>query len=319
MIAILKLLKKGGMAVSEYILQTVNLTKTYQGKNVLNQVNLKVKKGSVYGFIGLNGAGKSTLIRTVSGLAYPTSGKIELFGHSNENDLINARKRMGTLIENPALFPNMTARENLEVIRIQRGIPGKICIEESLKKVGLEETGKKKVKKFSLGMKQRLGIAIALLNDPELLILDEPINGLDPMGVIEIRELLKRINQEFGVTIVISSHILSELYQLATDFGIIHKGELIDQITAKQLDEKCKAHLLIKVDNANKAVVILDDTLQTAHYEVLSDDSIKLYSHLEDNHRIIQILVEGGIKVEQITPTNDTLENYFTRLIKGDS
>ena len=307
------------MAVSEYILQTVNLTKTYQKKNVLDQVNITVKKGSIYGFIGLNGAGKSTLLRTVSGLAYPTSGKTELFGHSNEKELIIARRRIGTLIENPALFPNMTARENLEVIRIQRGIPGKGCIEEALKKVRLEETGKKKVKKFSLGMKQRLGIAIALLNNPELLILDEPINGLDPMGVMEIRELLKRINQEFGVTIVISSHILSELHQLATDFGIIHKGELIDQITAKQLDEKCQAYLFIKVDNANKAVVILENTLQTAQYEVLSDDSIKLYSHLEDNHLITQVLVEGGIKVEQITPTNDTLESYFTRLIKGDS
>src|SRR5690625_2333847 len=312
-------MKKGGMAVSEYILQTVNLTKTYQRKNVLHQVNMKVKKGTIYGFIGLNGAGKSTLIRIVSGLATPTSGKVELFGQYLEIGLNQARKRMGTLIENPGLYPNMTAHENLEIVRIQRGIPGKSCIEETLERVGLQGTGKKKVKKFSLGMKQRLGIAIALLNNPELLILDEPINGLDPMGVMEIRELLKRINQEFGVTIVISSHILSELHQLATDFGIIHKGELIDQITAKQLDEKCQAYLFIKVDNANKAVVILENTLQTAHYEVLSDDSIKLYSHLEDNHLITQVLVEGGIKVEQITPTNDTLESYFTRLIKGDS
>ena len=226
---------------------------------------------------------------------------------------------MGTLIENPALFPNMTARENLEVIRIQRGIPGKSCIEESLKKVRLEETGKKKVKKFSLGMKQRLGIAMAMLNEPELLILDEPINGLDPMGVIEIRELLKQINEEYGVTIIISSHILSELHLLATDFGIIHKGELIDQITARQLDEKCKAHLLIKVDQTSKAIILLENALQKVDYEVMPDDSIRLYSHLENNHKITQILVEGGIKVEQITPTNDTLENYFTRLIKGDS
>ena len=307
------------MAMNEYVLQTLDVSKQYQKKDVLSNVNMKVKKGDIYGFIGLNGAGKSTLIRMIAGLAFPTTGKIELFGQSNEKELISARKRMGTLIENPALFPNMTARENLEVIRIQRGIPGKSCIEESLKKVRLEETGKKKVKKFSLGMKQRLGIAVALLNEPELLILDEPINGLDPMGVIEIRELLLQINQEYGVTIIISSHILSELHQLATDFGIIHKGKLIDQITAKQLDEKCKAHLLIKVDDTSKAVIILENTLKTAIYEVMPDGSIKLYSHLEDNHKITQVLVEGGIKVEQITPTSDTLESYFTRLIKGDA
>lgn len=320
MIAILKLLEKGGMAVSEYILQTVNLTKTYQEKNVLHQVNMKVKKGSIYGFIGLNGAGKSTLIRTVSGLAYPTSGKIELFGQHHEKDLNLARKRMGTLIENPGLYPNMTANENLEVVRIQRGIPGKSCIGDTLKKVGLEGTGKKKVKKFSLGMKQRLGIAIALLNDPELLILDEPINGLDPMGVIEIRELLKQINQEYGVTIIISSHILSEVHQLATHYGMIHQGELIEQITAKQLDEKCKAHLFIQVDDVNKAVTVIENTLQTSAYEVMSDGSIKLYSHLNDSQMVTEALMNDGLKIEQFTPQRDTLESYFTSVIqRGDS
>lgn len=304
------------MAVAQYILQTVNITKTYQNKNVLQEVNMKVRKGSIYGFIGLNGAGKSTLIRMVSGLAHLTAGHIELFGETSEKGLIQARKRMGTLIENPAIYANMTARENLEVIRIQRGIPGKDCITESLKKVGLEETGKKKVKKFSLGMKQRLGIAMALLNEPELLILDEPINGLDPMGVVEMRELFKSINQEYGVTIIISSHILSELHQLATDFGIIHHGALIDQITAKQLEEKCKAHLLIKVDDASKAVTLLESKLKDAHYDIMPDGAIKLYSHLQESHQIACMLVEDNIKVDQITPANDTLESYFSRLIK---
>jgi ABC-2 type transport system ATP-binding protein len=308
------------MAVSEYVLKTANLTKTYQGKNVLNQVNIAVKKGSIYGFIGLNGAGKSTLIKIVSGLAYSTSGKIELFGQHLEADLNKGRKRLGTLIENPGLYPSMTANENLEVVRIQRGIPGKGCIEETLKKVGLQGTGKKKVKKFSLGMKQRLGIAIALLNDPELLILDEPINGLDPMGVIEIRELLKRINQEYGVTIIISSHILSEVHQLATNYGIIHKGELIEQITAKQLDEKCRAHLFIQVNDPNKAVTIIENTLQTSAYEVMPDGSIKLYSHLNESQIVTEALINGGLKIEQFTPQRDTLESYFTSVIqKGDS
>jgi len=304
------------MAVSEYILQTVNLTKTYQRKNVLHQVNMKVKKGTIYGFIGLNGAGKSTLIRIVSGLATPTSGKVELFGQYLEIGLNQARKRMGTLIENPGLYPNMTAHENLEIVRIQRGIPGKSCIEETLERVGLQGTGKKKVKKFSLGMKQRLGIAVALLNDPELLILDEPTNGLDPMGVIEIRELLKRINQEYGVTIIISSHILSEVHQLATHYGIIHQGELIEQITAKQLDEKCKAHLFIQVDNAGKAVTIIENTLQKSAYEVMPDDSIKLYSHLNESQVVTEALTKHDVKIEQFTPRRDTLESYFTSVIQ---
>ena len=306
--------------MSEYVLQTVNLTKVYQRKNVLQQVNMKVKKGSIYGFIGLNGAGKSTLIRIISGLAYPTSGKIELFGQHLETDLNGARKRIGTLIENPGLYPNMTAQDNLEIIRIQRGIPGKDCIEETLQKVGLQGTEKKKVKKFSLGMKQRLGIAIALLNNPELLILDEPINGLDPMGVIEIRELLKRINQEYGVTIIISSHILSEVHQLATHYGMIHQGELIEQITAKQLDEKCRAHLFIQVDDPNKAVTIIENTLQTSAYEVMPDDSIKLYSHLHESQTVTQALIEHGLTIEQFTPQRDTLESYFTSVIqRGDA
>lgn len=304
--------------MNEYVLQTVNVSKRYQKKDVLKNVNMKVKKGDIYGFIGLNGAGKSTLIRLVAGLTFPTTGKIELFGQHNEKELIDARKRMGTLIENPALFPHMTANDNLEVIRIQRGIPGKGCIKEALEKVGLEDTGKKKVKKFSLGMKQRLGIAVALLNEPELLILDEPINGLDPMGVVEIRELLKQINQEYGVTILVSSHILSEVHQLATEFGIIHKGELVEQISEKQLDKKCRAHLLIKVDHTSKAVTVLEEALHTSDFKVLPDESIKLYSHLDDSQTITETFVENGLKIEQVTPKRDTLESYFTRVIREE-
>lgn len=302
--------------MSDYVLQTIDLTKVYQGKNVLRQVNMKVRKGTIYGFIGLNGAGKSTLIRIVSGLAAPTSGKIELFDQPHEAGLNQARKSMGTLIENPGLYPNMTAHENLEIVRIQRGIPGKACIEDTLQKVGLQGTKKKKVKKFSLGMKQRLGIAVALLNDPELLILDEPINGLDPMGVIEIRELLKRINQEYGVTIIISSHVLSEVHQLATHYGIIHQGELIEQITAKQLDEKCKAHLFIQVDDASRAVTVIENTLQTSAYEVMPNDSIKLYSHLNESQTVTEAFMKHDVKIEQFTPRRDTLESYFTSVIQ---
>lgn len=306
------------MAVSEYVLQTVDLSKQYQRKSVLNHVNMEVKKGAIYGFIGLNGAGKSTLFRVISGLTSPTNGQIELFGQDNDIGLQNARKKIGTLIESPALFPHMTAEENLEVIRIQRGIPGKDCISDVLKKVGLKDTGKKKVKSFSLGMKQRLGIAIAILNNPELLLLDEPINGLDPVGVIEIRELLRRLNEEYGVTIIISSHILSEVHQLATHYGIIHHGELVEQMTATQLNEKCKAHLLIKVDDIDKAAIVLEKTLQTTQFEVLPDKVIKLYSYLDDSRAVTRALSQHGIEIEEFTPKHDTLESYFTSVIKGE-
>lgn len=307
------------MAVSEYVLQTVNLSKRYRHEHVVDQVNMKIKKGDIYGFIGLNGAGKSTCIRLIAGLTYPTAGEIELFGSLQENQLNEARKKIGTLIEHPAFFPHMTARQNLEVIRLQRGIPGKACIDKVLKQVGLAETGKKKVKTFSLGMKQRLGIAIAMLSEPELLILDEPIIGLDPIGVIEIRELLRQINQDYGVTILISSHILSEVHQIATSYGFIHKGKLIEQLTAKELDEKCRAHLLIEVDDAARAVTVLETKLHTSHYEVLPDGKIKLYSHLRESKLVSQVLMENGLQLEQITPHRDTLEGYFTNLVKEGS
>ena len=265
--------------LSKYILQTVEISKKYGKSYTIDHINLNIKQGDIYGIIGLNGAGKSTLIRLITGLTYPTAGKIELFSSFNEQELHVARQRIGALIESPALFPNMTAQQNLEVIRIQRGIPGNQCIHKMLEKVGLTDTGKKKVKAFSLGMKQRLGIAVAMLHDPEFLILDEPINGLDPMGVIEIRQLLKQLNEEYGITILISSHILSEVHQIATHYGFIHHGKLIEEISAKYLDEKCQAHFLIGVDDHHKAVTVLENELNTTDYEVMPDGNIKLFSH----------------------------------------
>lgn len=184
--------------MSEYVLQTNQLTKRFKGSVALDKVNISIRKGAIYGFIGQNGAGKSTLMRIVTGLAFPSEGTIELFGTGTERELTEARKRMGLIIEGPSLFPQMTARENLEVNRLLRGIPGQDSIRRMLELVGLQDTGRKKVKNFSLGMKQRLGLAVAMLNDPEFLILDEPTNGLDPMSVIEMRELLKRLNHERG-------------------------------------------------------------------------------------------------------------------------
>ena len=301
----------------EYVLKTHQLSKKYQKKMALNKVNLSIEKGSIYGFIGQNGAGKSTFIRMICGLGYPTSGSFELFGKNNERELNEERKRIGTIIEGPALYPNMTATENLEAHRLLKGIPGKQCIEEKLSMVGLQNTGKKKAKNFSLGMKQRLGLAIALLGDPEFLILDEPINGLDPMGVVEIRELLKKLNQEYGITILISSHILSELHLLATHYGIIHNGELLEQLSAKELHEKCQQYLHIKVDDPNKAATVIESEFPSADFEVMPDGAIKLFTHVESPGLVSKPLTDKGLIIEEFMPMGEDLETYFTHRIGG--
>jgi len=303
--------------MNEYVLQTHHLSKKYQNKMALDKVNVSIRKGSIYGFIGQNGAGKSTLIRLVTGLAYPSSGTIELFGKTHDREQIEARKRIGSIIEGPALYPHMTAVENLEAHRLLKGIPGKECIEKTLTIVGLQDTGKKKAKNFSLGMKQRLGLAIALLGDPEFLILDEPINGLDPMGVVEIRELLKKLNQEYGITILISSHILSELHLLATHYGIIHEGELLEQLSAKELHEKCQHYLHIKVDNPNKAATVLESQFASEDFEVMPDGAIKLFAYAESPGTVSKALTDEGLIIEEFMPMGEDLETYFTKRIGG--
>ncbi|PFG05270.1 ABC transporter ATP-binding protein [Bacillus sp. es.034] len=303
--------------MNEYVLKTNQLTKTYQDKMALNKVSVMIKKGSIYGFIGQNGAGKSTLIRVITGLAYPTTGTFELFGENDERNIIEARKRIGTIIEGPALYPQMTAAENLEAHRLLKGIPGKDCIEKTLSLVGLQNTGKKKAKNFSLGMKQRLGLGIALLGDPEFLILDEPINGLDPMGVVEVRELLKKLNQEYGITILISSHILSELHLLATHYGIIHHGELLEQLSAKELNEKCQQYLHIKVDDPQRAATVIENHFSTQEFEVMPDGTIRLFAYVDVPGEVSKILTSEGLVIEQFMPMGEDLETYFSHRIGG--
>lgn len=303
--------------MQEYVLKTNQLSKTFKGHRALDKVNLSIRKGAIYGFIGQNGAGKSTLIRLVTGLAFPTGGSLELFGASEEKALIQARKRIGSIIESPALFPHMTASENLEANRILRGIPGKDCVPRMLKQVGLQGTGNKKAKNFSLGMKQRLGLAIALLGDPEFLILDEPTNGLDPMGVIEMRELLKTLNRELGITIMISSHILSELHLMASHYGIIHRGQLLEQLTADELNEKCQQYIYIQVNDPIKAAAVIQNELGTADFEVMQDGAIKLYSRIEKPSQLSSALFSAGLAVEKFMPMGEDLESYFTKRIGG--
>ena len=303
--------------MKEVILKTYNITKKYGNQVAVNNVNMTIKKGEIYGFIGQNGAGKTTLIRLITGLIHKTGGEIELLGATGENELNKSRTMVGSLIETPSFYTNMTARENLEVSRLVRNIPGKKCIDEVLELVGLKDVEKKKVKNFSLGMRQRLGIANALMGNPKLLILDEPINGLDPMGIVEIRELLKKINKEKDMTILISSHILSELSELATTYGIISNGKLIEEITAEELEEKCRQYIDLKVDDTSRAVTLLERELGISDYEVLEDKKIKVFSNLENVGEVNSILSKSGVIVQSISIKGENLEEYFMNKIGG--
>lgn len=303
--------------MKDVILKTYNITKKYGNQIAVNNVNMTITKGEIYGFIGQNGAGKTTLIRLITGLIHKTNGDIELLGASSESELNKARTMVGSLIETPSFYNNMTARENLEVSRRIRNIPGNKCIDEVLELVGLKNIEKKKVKNFSLGMKQRLGIANAIMGNPRLLILDEPINGLDPMGIVEIRELLKKINKEKDMTILISSHILSELSELATTYGIISNGKLIEEITSQELKEKCRKYIDLKVDDTSRAVTILERKLGINDYKVLANKKIKVFSNLDNVGEVNSILSNSGIIVESIGVKGENLEEYFMNVIGG--
>lgn len=294
--------------IMDYILKTENLTKVYGKNKVVNAVNMHVKKGDIYGFIGKNGAGKTTFMRMITGLAAPTGGEIELF---EKKDLEKQRKRIGSLIENPGIYPNMTARENLEIVRRSFGITDKNAVEEMLQFVGLGGTDKKKVKNFSMGMKQRLGIAISLFRNPDFLILDEPINGLDPAGIKEIRDLLLKLNQERNITILISSHILGELSKVATRYGIIRDGSLIEEFGAAELDEKCRRCQKLSVDNVELAVTILEEKLHITEYDVPEQGVIRIFGHLEESGRVNKELVLGGVEIKESYLAGQDLEAYF--------
>lgn len=305
--------------MSEYVLKTFGLTKVYRGKPANDGIDIGIKKGDIYGLIGNNGAGKTTLFRMIAGLATPTKGSIEIFGKKTDNEIAAMRRRIGCIIETPALYPDMTARENLEYRRRILGLPDKKAIDEVLEAVQLEDAGRKKAKRFSLGMKQRLGIAIALLGNPDFLILDEPVNGLDPKGIIEIREFLLKLNSDMGVTILISSHILSELAKLATRFGIINSGKLVEQFSTEDLDERCRKYINIRVDDVNKACFVIETVIGASKYEVLQDGSIKLYEMFEKVGGITAELVKHGISVEEIRITGRDLEAYVISLMGGNA
>lgn len=298
----------------ENCLTTHNLTKRYRKFTALDNVNMTVPKGAIYGLVGRNGAGKTTLIRVICGLQAPTQGDYTLFDskYGNEKVLARARKRIGAIVETPALYNSMTARENLLNHAILLGLPSTDKIDDLLKLVGLEDTGKKKVKNFSLGMRQRLGIALTLVGNPDLILLDEPTNGLDPQGIVEIRELILKLNKEHGVSFVISSHILGELSKLATDYGFIEKGRLICEMTAEQLEEKCRKKIILKVDGKKSLSSVLDKA--KLEYKMLSPDECKIYGPT-DIQAVLTLLTDSKLSVVHINECDEDLETFFLNLI----
>lgn len=296
----------------ETILKTKSLTKRFRKKIAVDSVNMEIKKGDIYGFIGKNGAGKTTLIRTVAGLAAPTSGSIELFG---SKDLNKGRKKMGAVIESPALYPYFTARQNLEFQKKLLGNDKNIDIDELLNIVGLKDTGRKKAKEFSLGMKQRLAIAIALVGNPEFLILDEPINGLDPAGVKDVRDMILHLNKNLGITVLISSHILEELSKIATRYGVISDGVLVDQFSKEELANRVRQFIEIEVDDLQKAMDILKENMKIRNADIV-DGKIRLYEHTDDAGQINIALAQNGVMVKSLSGKGDP-ESYFIDLIGG--
>lgn len=301
--------------MTKLVCETMNLSKRYKNLFALKNVNLKIPKGEIYGLVGENGAGKTTLIRILTGLGFQSEGEVLLFG--KKEHLRQERSKIGCTVEMPALYKDMTAEQNLEVHRIQRGIPGKACISDTLALVGLSDTGAKRVSDFSLGMKQRLALGVALLGEPEFLILDEPVNGLDPTGIIELRRLLKSLVRERGTTILISSHILSELYQLATCYGFLHKGELLKQISAEELNESCKRHICLRTDNAQKTALLLEQKTGIKNYAVYPDGSVRVYDGLDQVRSISKMLSEHNVLIDEISVQGEDLETYFENLIRG--
>ena len=301
--------------MSEIILSMKNVTKIYNETKALDRVSIEINRGDIYGIIGNNGAGKTTIMRIISGQSFVSSGIMELFG-SKGDDVRKQRKRVGCLIENPGFCYSMTAYENLEYFRIQFGIPGKENINRVLEEVGLRDCGKKKYKDFSLGMKQRLGIALAILNSPELLILDEPTNGLDPEGIIEIRNILINLNKKKNTTILISSHILSELSNIATKYGFLKNGKIIEEISMEDLQRKCESYIDITVDKVEAMCIVLEKELNYKNYKVYADNHIHLYQGINDIKKICETAVLNNIGILGVVKKVKNLENYYMNMME---
>ena len=303
----------------EYVLRTFDLVKKYKNQYALNKVNINIKKGDIYGFVGENGSGKTTVIRLITGLIFPTAGSYELFGiKSSDSKIYEVKQKIGAVVETPSIYKNLSAYDNLKMQCALHGIKDDNKILETLSIVGLKDLydNKKQAGDFSLGMRQRLGIAMALINNPEFLILDEPMNGLDPQGIVEVRELILKLNKEYNITFLISSHILTELSLVATTYGIISKGKLIKEISNEQLENECRKSLLISIDDANKAYEVLLDSCNEKDLQ-LFEQAIRVYGDTNIN-QILNEIIKNNIKITSIKSEQTNIEDYYLSLIRGD-
>ena len=303
--------------MSKYIIETDQVTKNYPSLVALDHVSIHVKKGSIYGLVGDNGAGKTTLLKLLVGQSYPTAGEIRLFGSFGEKELERRRKQIGAMIEQPGFYPNMTVEQMLEYYRIQKGIPGRGKVEEMLELTDIKEKRKTRCKNLSFGQKQRLGLAIAMIGEPQLLILDEPINGLDPSGIIEVRNLLRRLSTEKNMTILLSSHILSELQQIATMYGFLKKGRLLEEISAQALQEKCSDYIEIMVSDPEAFTVLLERFFPEESYQVLPSKSIRILKPIRKPENFSQLAAEHSISVAGLHRMKASLEDYYVNLKTG--
>lgn len=305
--------------MEKFVLQTENLTKKYGTHTVLDNVSINLEKKHIYGFIGENGAGKSTFMKIITGLTYSTSGTYSIMEKESSREREKMRRYIGSVIEEPALYPNYTILQNLELQRTLVGNPDKLASDKVLEMVDLSDAKNKKVNTLSMGMKQRLSIAMALIGNPQILILDEPINGLDPKNIVALRTLLQKLNEEKNITIFISSHILSELYLLATDYIFIHKGKIIDVITHDELEARCRKYICIKTDAVPMALTVLDKIMDNPEYKVVSEDTIHLYSDMDNIEKISRAFMQHEIVITELSVMEQTLEDYFMGITGGVS
>ena len=300
----------------EYVLTTNALTKQYGHFKALDNFTMKVPKGAIYGFVGKNGAGKTTLIRLICGLQTPTEGSYTLYGVKNTDPkVVRSRRRMGAVVETPSIYMDMTAEENLKQQYLILGLPSFDSIPELLKLVGLENAGKKKARNFSLGMRQRLGIAIALAGDPDLLVLDEPTNGLDPQGIIEMRELILKLNRQRNITVIMSSHILDELARLATHYGFIDGGRMLREISAEELEAACRKCLRVEVSDVGALTRVMD--AKGIEYKVISDTKADIYAKMSITELAVALAGEN-CELLGVTEKDESLESYYVNLVGGD-
>ena len=303
--------------MSNIVLETKGLTKKYGKATVVDNFSFKVEKGHICGLIGPNGAGKTTIMKMMAGLTKSNGGSMELFGTGK--DLDRNRRRISFLIENPMLDINMSAYKNMEYIKYLKGIPTSEKIEDVLEFVGLLDAKDKKVKKFSLGMRQRLAIGMAILSKPEILVLDEPVNGLDPEGIVDVRKMIKRLVHEEEVTVLISSHILSELSELCTDYAIINHGCLVESITSEELEIKCENHITLKTDDINRTATILEGKLGISKYKVFRDEEVHIFEKLDDISAVSRAITDSGLTILKLVEEGASLEEYYLSKVGGSN